>query len=73
MEGDDEEQIEDPGPQDKSQNNGMAGQEQITLDQKKRYVTIIDASENETADIMAAVVEGQSVVENESLKFNGGG
>lgn len=68
MEGDDEEQIEDQGLQDKSQNSGMAGQEQITLDQEEEYVTIIDASENETAEIMAAVAEGQSAVENEYLQ-----
>ena len=50
MEGDDEEKVEDPGQQDRSQNSGMAGQEQITLDQEEGHVTVIDASENGTAE-----------------------
>jgi|SRR5947207_2190961 len=68
MEGDDEEKVEDSGQQDRSQESGMAGQEQITLDQGEGYVTVIEASENGTAEIMTAVAEGQPVVENESLE-----
>ncbi len=68
MERDDEEKVEDPGQKDRSQNSDMARQEQITLDQGEGHVTVIDASENGTAEIMAVVVEGQPVVENESLQ-----
>ena len=64
MEGDDEEKVEDPGQEVRSQNSDMVGQEQITLDQEEEYVAVIDASENGTAEIMAAVAEGQSVVES---------
>ena len=64
MKGDDEENVEDPGRQDRSQNSGMMGQEQITLDHKKGDVTLIDESKNDTAEIMTTMTDGQSMIEN---------
>ena len=60
--------VEDLGQQDRSQESGIKGKQQITIDKMEGYVNLVNALRIGTVEISTAVVEGLTVVEDEYVQ-----